>query len=735
MPSQEEAPRHKPGELAIFGNRGWARRTLLLCAVFGASCALPVAAVASGPRAQVTRVGSAPGARELALVLPLKADLAGLQRFATAVTTIGSPRYGAYLPIAALARRFGASASERSRVLRYLRHEGAREVRIDVTGLFAEATMKVSLAQRLFGTALERYQDARAARFIAPATAARIPAPLSGAVTGVVGLDTRPVFAAPRSIVAAARGLPRTSRATSANRFPSGYGQRTGSAAGCPAAIADRGFTPNQYLTAYDYAPLQAAGVSGQDERVALIEIDGFRSSDVRTFANCFDLAVPTIHGFGVGIKRLLPPGGETTLDLELLDSTAPGLSEVDVYESAAQASDVLQSLTAPLRRHGHVPDVISVSLGTCEPALEATIGSSGAHAAQGALALAAASGISVLASSGDAGSSACIGADGPLDRLAVSYPASSPLVTAIGGTNVNLTAANQIQAQTVWNDAPVSLSAGGGGLSTMFKRPAYQDGFVSHDRRAVPDVSMLADVLPGYDIYCTARECLAGGANPWIAVGGTSAAAPLFAGGLALTDQVLREHGKQNVGLANSLLYEIAGHFASTGAISDVISNDNDLGPFLPNGNRRPLGCCSAGRGYDFASGLGSVDLYKFALLATALQPPIARISVSLPPQRPVQRHRLLARLFCSGRCIAAAVASVTVSGAPPFVVGSGNAVLRGKGSKIVALRFSQRELTLLRAALRAHRAIGASVVGQVLDPGGSVEASSAPRGLRIMG
>ena len=67
------------------------------------------------------------------------------------------------------------------------------------------------------------------------------------------------------------------------------------------------------------------------------------------------------------------------------------------------------------------------------------------------------------------------------------------------------LTAANQLQAQTVWNDAPLDLSAGGGGLSTVFKRPSYQRGFEPKNRRAVPDVSLLADVLPGYNIYCTA--------------------------------------------------------------------------------------------------------------------------------------------------------------------------------------------------------------------------------------
>jgi Pro-kumamolisin, activation domain/Subtilase family len=718
-------------EQAILSNTRWARTAFALCCALVAFGIVATPAFAGGPA--LKRLGSAPTGQQLQLVLPLRANITGLEAFATAVTSIGSPLYGDFQPVATLARRFGASAGDRARVVRYLRREGARDVRIDVTGLFADATMSASRARHVFGTSLARYRAARAARATTPVNGAHVPAALGGAVTGVVGLDARPLFGAPASKVSDASRFPRTPLQPASRHFVSGYGERTGTASGCPSAISDHGFTPNQYLTAYDYSSLQASGVTGQDERVALIEIDGFRYSDLRTFASCFHFPVPAVNAYGVGLKHPLAPGGETTLDLELLDAAAPGLKEIDVYESPPRAAQVLEALTAPLHNRGHVPEVISASLGTCEPALKITIGRSGVRAAEGALALAAASGISVLASSGDAGSSACIGNDGPLDRLAVSYPASSPYVTAVGGTNVALTASNQIEAQTVWNDAPLNISAGGGGLSSMFKRPAYQNGFDSHRNRALPDVSLLGDVLPGYDIYCTAKECLQGSPGPWITVGGTSAAAPLFAGGLALVDEVLREHHKQNVGLANSLLYDVARHFGSAGVLSDVTSNDNDLGPYLVNGNRRPLGCCSAGPGYDLASGLGSVDLGKLALLAIGLQPAIADVTLSLPPQRPVARHRMLARLECTERCIAAAVATVSIPGARPFTVRSTNAVLRRRGSKTLALRFSRQQVRMLRRGVHAHEAITASVVGQVIDSGGNLEASTSAQTLQI--
>ncbi|MGH2866359.1 MAG: S53 family peptidase [Solirubrobacteraceae bacterium] len=696
--------------------------------------AAPAAYAAPAAHDQLARLGPAPAHQRLSLVLPLRADLAGLERFAAAVTTVGSPLYGQYESIPVLARRFGASSADRARVTSFLRRSGARSVRIDRTGLFADATMPVAGAQRTFGTALSRYESGRVTRFVAPTGSARVPAALAGAVTGVVGLDTRPLFGGHRTPVATTRNFAHVPAKFGRDNTFSGYQQRSGTGVGCAAALAQRGFTPNQYLTAYDYAPLQSAGLTGQGERVALIEIDGYHYSDLTAFASCFGLPIPAVSGFGVNLRHPLTPGGESTLDLEILDAAAPGLKAVDVYESRARASDVLRSLTAPLQNGSRVPQVISASLGTCEPALQISIGASGIRAAEGALALAAASGISVLSSSGDAGSTSCIGRSGPIDALAVSYPASSPWVTAVGGTNVELNAANQISAQIVWNDAPANLSAGGGGISRLFRRPGYQQGDVPQNRRGVPDVSMLADVLPGYDIYCTAADCArASGGNPWIAVGGTSAASPLLAGGFALVDQTLRAHQKQSLGVANSLLYRIASTNPAAGVFSDVTGSDNDLGPYLPGGNHRALGCCSGTPGYDLATGLGSVDLAKLALVATADQPAIAKVGLLLPGQRSVARHHLVARLTCSRRCIVRAAAQISIPQGRGIAVNSNRQLLRKKGARTVKLDFSPRQLSRLRTALRQHRHVFARVSAELLDSGGNVEAISVVRTLRI--
>ena len=331
-------------------------------------------------------VGSAPAGQELSIDLPLRGDRAGLARFAAAVSTPGSSDYGQYESVGELARRFGASASVRTHTLAYLRRVGASGVTIDVTGLFADATMPVALAERLFGTRLATFRSdgvrADTAGFTAPLVSPTLPAGLIGDATGVVGLDTQPLSPggseSPES-AAAIRSAVGTS--ASADSAPDGSAQRrrSGTAAGCARGVArTTGFTPNQYLTAYGYADLHQAGIDGQGERVALIEIDGFRPSDIRTFAKCFGLRVPNVSAYGVGVKRPLPPGGESTLDLELLDAAAPDLREVDVYESESHAADVLRSLTDPLRNSGHRPNVISASLGACELATEAAIGASG---------------------------------------------------------------------------------------------------------------------------------------------------------------------------------------------------------------------------------------------------------------------------------------------------------------------------------------------------------------------
>jgi len=112
----------------------------------------------------------------------------------------------------------------------------------------------------------------------------------------------------------------------------------------------------------------------------------------------------------------------------------------------------------------------------------------------------------------------------------------------------------------------------------------------------------MLADVSPGYAVYCTAQADCDG--RGWLSFGGTSAATPLLAGGFALVDQALRRQGRIALGLANPLLYRL-GRDPTTAAqvFYDVTNGSNDVGPFVQS-SQQPLGCCSAVPGFDDASG-----------------------------------------------------------------------------------------------------------------------------------
>ncbi len=702
---------------------------LSLAAAGLVALASPVAAGARPSHGAAASVGAPRPGALLPLVLPLRARLGGLQALAFAVSTPGSPEYGRYRSIAWLARRFGAPAAAERRVIAYLRGQGASHVRLDATGLFVDATLRAETAQRLFDTTLAEFHSRRLA-FTAPSAPVSLPRALRGLVTGVVGLDTRPL---------AGGELTRAARAPRSAAVPasSADSAASGTQAGCAAARDTRAFTPNQYLTAYGYSALQAAGLDGEGERVALIEIDGFRAADIRAFARCFALRAPHVVSFGVGIRRPLPPGGETTLDLEVMTAAAPALKQIDVYESSSAEANSLEALTAPLQNPGYKPQVISASLGLCEPEVDASVGPSGLGDAEAALEEAAASGISFLDSSGDTGSAACLDSDGAIiPRLAVNYPASSWWVTGVGGTNFTLTPSNVLSAQVVWNDGARQPGAAGGGGQSSFRRPPFQWGIVSPDHREVPDVSMLADVYPGYAIECSVqKECVTRGQpGPWQGVGGTSAAAPLLAGGFALVDQDLREHGRQALGFANPLLYRLGAGAQSASVFDDVTSGGNDVGPFLSPA--APLGCCGATLGYDDASGWGSVILPGLAAAALAAQPPVVKVSLALPGgQHPVRAGGLRVRVGCDEGCRLAAFALVRIGRGRDRRLRSRYATLRVAGRRTMLIAFDRAEEARLTAALRRHARITASVFGASVDPLGNVETKSPTREMILRG
>jgi subtilase family serine protease len=195
---------------------------------------------------------------------------------------------------------------------------------------------------------------------------------------------------------------------------------------------------------------------------------------------------------------------------------------------------------------------------------------------------MAALTGVSSFAAAGDTGSTTC---KSSTSGTSLSFPAVSPFVTAVGGTRLTLGNGNTRVSETVWNDSVFGLrAAGGGGVSRREPRPTYQDGVSARKNRAVPDVSSLADIEPGWPVFID---------STLHSVGGTSGSTPFVAAATALVDGSERKAGRPRVGLANGWFYQAASH---PPAFFDVTKGGNDLAG---------VGCCQATVGYDPASGL----------------------------------------------------------------------------------------------------------------------------------
>ncbi len=548
---------------------------------------------------------------------------AGLHKFAKAVSSPDSRRYQQYKPVEWIVKRFGAKPKTKRRALRWLEARGI-EASVDGSGQSLIATLGPNQTE-LFLNAGASASSAR------DGGEGRIPASLRGVVTGVAFLDTDPdKFETQGAFPPQPSG----------SSYPPGSSARphSGTQAGCAAGKRgativpeeNRNFTPNQWMDAYGISDLHKQGFRGQGRRIAVIEIDGFKRSDVVAYGKCFGSRVPPTKVYPTLVKKPLAPGAETTLDLEILTSVTPGLAGIDVYQGPGSEGGIMVMVGRALGAPGTRPSAISISLGQCEPTLYGEM--QFRRGLNNIFAVAAGAGISVVVAAGDNGSAECStnGNAVTLPLLSVSDPSSSPWVTAVGGTNLELDSDNRILREFVWNDGPgFGPNGGGGGRSILATtRPWYQQGTKKFRNlgltRAVPDVALLADNRPGYGIYCTApgNGGCTGPALPaggWQPVGGTSAATPLTAAMLTLISQKLEKSGKRRVGFANPLLYKLGKSKKASSVFRDVVAGNNDVGPAIPAaaGGGKKLGCCYTTKGYDLASGWGSIKaigLYRAA-------------------------------------------------------------------------------------------------------------------------
>jgi subtilase family serine protease len=407
----------------------------------------------------------------------------------------------------------------------------------------------------------------------------------------------------------------------------------------CEAAFGVACYEPAQIQQAYNLPTLYDQGVAGQGATIVIVDSFGSPTitNDLATFDQQFGLPAPpsfriirpagAIPPYDASSSQMVSWAGETSLDVEYAHTVAPRANILLVETPVAETEGVTgfpQIIKAEeyVIDH-HLGDVISQSFSATERTFPSA---ASVDALRGAYTDAERHHITVLAASGDNGATD-VGLDGQTYYTSpvANWPASDPLVTGVGGTQLHLDSnGNRLSADTVWNDTynqsaqefingdsgPNPL-AGGGGKSIFFSRPSYQNSVrnIVGKARGVPDISMSAACNGAVDVY----QSFGGEPAGWYPTCGTSEATPLFAGVVALAAQ-LAHHP---LGLINPALYAMAARHLP--GLVDVTSGDNSVS-FTQNNRSWTVHGYTADPGYNLAAGLGTVNAAYFVPELAAL-------------------------------------------------------------------------------------------------------------------
>jgi subtilase family serine protease len=423
-------------------------------------------------------------------------------------------------------------------------------------------------------------------------------------------------------------------------------------------AIGRRCFVPAAMANSYDYASLLTAGNQGQGRTIAIFDAFGSPTiaSDLNNFNTQFGLqhmcgepgvtcsaGMPTfsiLNLQGSPTKNPAPPTSngtgledafgwsvETSLDVEWAHATAPRANILLVETPTAEVLGVqgfqqLMNDEQYVIDH-HLADVISQSFG----AGEATF-ASGVAALQNLrqpFVDAQANHVTVLASTGDFGTAnplkEPVKNPDTIPYPSVGWPASDPLVTAVGGTYLCTdaltgTSVDSVSPPSTCQNNPGVREIGwidsGGGYSILFPRPSFQSTFPpgstyvgssvgapgpNSNMRGIPDIAYQASSRTGVLVYDT-RPPVAGASGGWFIVGGTSSGTPQWAGLVAIADQM----AGRDLGYINPGLYSVANNPAEYAAdFHDVTVGCNQIVASIP-------GYC-ASTGWDAVTGLGTPD------------------------------------------------------------------------------------------------------------------------------
>jgi trimeric autotransporter adhesin len=640
--------------------------------------------------------GEAPASTEMAhvrLFLERAAEQeAALDNYLAGLIDSSSPNYHKWLTPEEFGRRYGVADGDIAAIEKWLQADGLTVVAVPRGRTSIEFSGTIGLIEQVLRTSIHTFKNGDR-EFLANVTDPSIPAAFAGVVTGIVDLNTIP----PESDLVRGPGgrFDPTTKRLVPTAGELAQPQYTGTKNGDPFLFMTPGDLATMYNTPNKTLNANFAGGSSFDGTGVTIGIIGespFASSDTTIVENWRKLFLPPTYPLHLEVTNVDGANSSNALDEAFLDmETAGGVAPGAALHFYASDNSILPAITQAIEDNS--VDILTVSFGKCEQ----EAGNAFNQTILGDWQQAAAQGITVTVSAGDTGSARCDtnGSEEAYEGLAVNYYASTPYDIAAGGTDtyglvnnfseyVDTASSGAAKdyyrtllkpvPEAVWNDSqnsptavpgPISkavlvretINAGGGGASSCsnqstegkcisgYAKPSWQSGLgVPNDHvRDLPDVALMSGV--GLDsagwLICSEDlgSCVKDSSGQFFfsALGGTSAAAPAFAGMLALVEQKTGGRLGQE---ANKNLYALYNNFGSR--VFNDITLGNNAPPCAQPSTDVPSPNCvknaegfyfesayNAGPGYDQASGLGSVNATSLVEFWGAAAPLPATVSV----------------------------------------------------------------------------------------------------------
>jgi len=534
-----------------------------------------------------------------------------------------SARYGQFLSDDEFNAKYAPTSDEVAAVQSHLQKAGLKVNFVPGNRAFVSAEGTAAQVEKAFSTTLGLYQAGDSVKR-APINNVVMPSTIQASVSSVMGLVQPTRYgqksvhraglprASAASMVAAKNPHPHPNDSTGGGSCSEWYGQVADTTDPAypgygPLSYAPCGYKPGQVRAGYGFTDIIRKGNDGTGQSIAIV--DAFLSPtllvDAQTYAANNDTDYPLRASqlktvWGPGQTQTPDTGwyGEQTLDVEAAHAMAPVATIVAVAAQSAYDQDLIGALNMVVEQR--LGSVISNSYGMVEQG-----GYIDFLAWKPVLTAAGLKGIGVYFSSGDNGDeSVSFFGSGP---PSADFPASSDLVTAVGGTSMAVGQTGNLMFEVGWEtgasflDPAVVTDGGvtttpatwdptppgffvfgaGGGWSTVFEQPKWQKNVVPNSyavqagvaRRSVPDVGMLADPFTGFIIGQTDPST---GKYSEGAIGGTSLACPLFAATMVLAQQ----HAHKKFGFANPLLYKHANAFR------DIVPTNPPQAVALPLGD-----------------------------------------------------------------------------------------------------------------------------------------------------